>query len=116
MSFTPSLQKGIRDARQTAVGKEGLVSDVGGHIQACRLGGTCDRYNLFPQDKNFNNSAYKKWENEIKRALKEGSMVDAVSIKFSRSNIASPRPDSLFIDYLIDGKKFRKSFRNEAGK
>ncbi|MCD5361143.1 hemagglutinin repeat-containing protein [Chromobacterium aquaticum] len=116
ISFTPSLQKGIRDARQTAVGKEGLVSDVGGHIQACRLGGTCDRYNLFPQDKNFNNSAYKKWENEIKRTLKEGGVVDAVNVKFFRGNAASPRPDSLLIDYSINGKIISKSFKNEAGR
>ncbi|WP_170829076.1 hemagglutinin repeat-containing protein [Pseudomonas sp. 21C1] len=38
---------------------KGLESDVGGHVQACSQGGTCDGYNLFPQDSNFNNSAYK---------------------------------------------------------
>ena len=65
VAFTPRLIKQPRDARQTAVGKEGLETDVGGHIQGCSLGGTCDRVNLFPQDTNFNNSAYKNFENEI---------------------------------------------------
>jgi hypothetical protein len=59
ITFTPTLNKVPRDPRQTAVGKEGLSTDVGGHIQACSLGGTCDRYNLFPQDRNFNNSGRK---------------------------------------------------------
>jgi len=67
ITYSPSLDKGVRDARQTAVGKEGLPTDVGGHIQGCQLGDTCDRFNLFPQDGNFNNSAYKRWETEIKK-------------------------------------------------
>jgi len=115
LTFTPSLEKGTRDARQTAVGKEGLSTDVGGHIQGCQLGGTCDRFNLFPQDGNFNNSAFKRWEMEIKGALKGGDKVDSVTVRFSRVDPASARPDSLVIDYSINGEKMRKSFRNEAG-
>ncbi len=70
LSFTPSNVKVPRDSRQTAAGKEGRDTDVGGHAQACSQGGSCDGYNLFPQDSNFNNSAYKVfYENEIKRAL-----------------------------------------------
>jgi hypothetical protein len=41
------------------MGHQGRDTDVGGHAQARSQGGTCDGYNLFPQDKNFNNSAYK---------------------------------------------------------
>lgn len=40
----------VRDERQTAVGRDGIAGDIGGHIQACRHGGTCDRFNLFPQN------------------------------------------------------------------
>ncbi|WP_185814554.1 hemagglutinin repeat-containing protein [Xanthomonas sp. SS] len=115
ITFTPSLTKGVRDARQTAVGKEGLASDVGGHIQGCGVGGTCDRFNLFPQDKNFNNSAYKKWENDVKASLKKGDEVGAVAVRFSRDNPASARPDALIVEYSINGKLMRKTFRNEAG-
>jgi filamentous hemagglutinin len=114
ITYSPSLNQGVRDARQTAAGKEGLPTDVGGHIQACSLGGTCDRFNLFPQDGNFNNSAYKRWENEIKVALNNGDQVGSVTVRFSRTDPASARPDSLVIDYSINGTKMRKSFRNEA--
>lgn len=109
------MNKGVRDARQTAVGKEGLSTDVGGHIQGCQLGGTSDRFNLFPQNSNFNNFAYKRWEMEIKRGLNNGDQVGPVTVRFSRADPASARPDSLVIDYSINGTKMRKSFRNEAG-
>ncbi|GJI97212.1 hypothetical protein RugamoR57_39300 [Duganella caerulea] len=115
ITFTPTLNKNVRDSRQTAVGKEGLDTDVGGHIQGCQFDGTCDRFNLFPQDSNFNNSAYKRWENEIKGALGNGDKVGPVSVRFSRGDPASARPDSLIIDYTVDGVKKRKSFKNEAG-
>lgn len=101
ISYSPSTIQGVRDARQTAVGKEGLSTDVGGHVQACSLGGTCDRFNLFPQDSNFNNSAYKKWENEIKGALNSGDTVGPVTVRFDRTDPASARPDALMIDYSI---------------
>jgi filamentous hemagglutinin len=116
ITYTPALDKGVRDARQTAVGKEGLPTDVGGHIQACSLGGTCDRFNLFPQDGSFNNTFYKRWENEIKGALKNGDQVGPVTVRFSRTDPASPRPDSLIIDYSVNGVPKQRFFENKAGK
>jgi filamentous hemagglutinin len=94
LTFTASLEKGTRDARQSAVGKEGLSTDVGGHIQGCQFGGTCDRFNLFPQDGNFNNSAFKRCEMGIKVALKGGDQVGSVTVRFSRTDPTSARPDS----------------------
>ena len=36
--------------------------NVGGYyIQACRYRGTGNRYNLFPQNRNLNNSVYKAY-------------------------------------------------------
>ncbi|MBD8514662.1 DNA/RNA non-specific endonuclease, partial [Photobacterium sp. CAU 1568] len=115
ISFTPVDVKMPRDSRQTAVGKEGLDTDVGGHIQACRYGGTCDRYNLFPQDKNFNNSAYKRWENEINRALQNGDNVGSVKVRLNRADPNNPRPDSLEVEYQINGRTYTKEFENQAG-
>ncbi|WP_459778897.1 two-partner secretion domain-containing protein [Photobacterium sp. R1] len=115
ISFTPVDVKMPRDSRQTAVGKEGLDTDVGGHIQACSFGGTCDRFNLFPQDKNFNNSGYKKFENEIRKALNNGKNVGTVKVNFKRLDPNSPRPDALRVEYVIDGKIFRKEFKNQYG-
>ena len=114
IEFQPSLAKISRDSRQTVVGKKGENGDVGGHIQACSLGGTCDNFNLFPQNRNFNNSAYKKWENEMRTALKNGDRVGKVTVKFDRSNAANIRPDSLEIEYNINGRIKNKFFKNEA--
>lgn len=95
ITFQPVLVKVPRDSRQTAVGKEGLPTDVGGHIQACSLGGTCDRYNL--QDSNFKNSPYKCFENELRVSLKGGKAIGPVSVQFQRSDAGSARPDSMVV-------------------
>ena len=116
IEFQPSLTKNSRDSRQTAVGKKGLPEDVGGHIQACSLGGTCDNFNLFPQNKNFNNSAYKTWENEIRTGLKIGNKIGKVTVKFDRSNAANIRPNSLVVEYNINGVNLRKTFENKSSK
>lgn len=106
---------GVRDGRQTAVGKEGVAGDIGGHIQACRHGGTCDRFNLFPQNANFNNSAYKRWENEITRSLQNGDDIGNVTVRLNRVDPYNPRPDRIRIEYSINGEVKVKNFRNEAG-
>ncbi len=115
LTFTPTKEKVPRDSRQTAAGKEGRDTDVGGHAQACSQGGTCDGYNLFPQDGNFNLSAYKKfYENRVKEALDDPSKtVGLTTIKFERADPGSIRPDSLSVTYLIDGKAKTVYFRNE---
>ena len=115
ITFTPSLTKVPRDARQTAVGKEGLDTDVGGHVQACSLGGTCDRYNLFPQDKQFNNSNYKKFENQLRDALEKGDSVGPVTVVFKRADVGSARPDSLTVRYSINGEARTRRFLNQNG-
>lgn len=113
--FTPIDLKMPRDSRQTKVGKEGLSTDVGGHIQACSMGGTCHRFNLFPQDSNFNNSAYKVWENEIREYLQSGDKIAAITVRFRRKNQGSSRPDSLVIKYTINGEAKERRFKNEKG-
>ncbi|MGY4751937.1 DNA/RNA non-specific endonuclease [Pannonibacter sp. Q-1] len=115
ITYKPVDSIGVRDARQTAVGKEGIAGDVGGHIQACRHGGTCDRFNLFPQNSNFNNSAYKRWENEITRALQNGDDVGNVTVRLNRADPYNPRPDSIEIEYQINGRTFTRDFENQAG-
>ena len=108
-----------RDGRQTAVGKQGLDTDVGGHIQACTLGGTCDRVNLFPQDANFNNSAYKQFENVIHKALEAeangGPKVGPVKVKFVRNPPGNPRPSEVEVTYRIGDKETTVPFKNQAG-
>ncbi|WP_446230090.1 DUF6862 domain-containing protein [Pasteurella testudinis] len=117
ISFKPDFEnKGVRDGRQTAVGKEGIDGDVGGHIQACAMGGSCDHYNLFPQNSNFNNSAYKIYfENILRKAHIEGKTVDNVTVKFMRDNLSSSRPDKLEVRFIIDGEEFTQDFINQKG-
>lgn len=115
VTYQPVNSSGVRDARQTAVGREGLAGDVGGHIQACRHGGTCDRFNLFPQNRNFNNSAYKRWENQITRSLQNGDEVGNVTVRLNRVDPHNPRPDSVEIEYQINGVNRRLEFENQAG-
>lgn len=116
LTFTPNNTKVPRDSRQTQTGKQGRDTDVGGHAQACSQGGTCDGYNLFPQDANFNNSAYKVfYENKIKKALNDpNKTVGQTTIKFERKDPSSSRPDSLTVTYTIDGKTKTVDFKNEA--
>ncbi|WP_435036309.1 hemagglutinin repeat-containing protein [Pseudomonas neuropathica] len=116
LTFTPTKEKVPRDSRQTEAGKEGRDSDVGGHAQACSQGGTCDQYNLFPQDKNFNNSAYKVfYENRVREALDDPARtVGPTTVKFERADPGSIRPDSLILTYIIDGKPKTVTFKNEA--
>ncbi|WP_394203742.1 DUF637 domain-containing protein [Marinagarivorans algicola] len=115
ITYTPELSTGKRDARQTAVGHEGLSSDAGGHIQACRLGGSCHRFNLFPQDSNFNNGIYKSWEYKIYKAIKNNQEIGPITVRFERSHPDNVRPDNLIIDYFIDGEAIRLDFKNAPG-
>jgi len=98
------------------VGKLGQESDVGGHAQACSQGGTCDGYNLFPQDQNFNNSAYKVYyENIIKKALNDPTqVVGKTTIKYERVDPSVLRPDSLTLTYTINGKTVSVDFKNKS--
>ncbi|MGY3643196.1 hemagglutinin repeat-containing protein [Pseudomonas sp. PK-RTE-24] len=115
LTFTPTKEKVPRDPRQTEAGKEGRDTDVGGHAQACSQGGTCDGYNLFPQDRNFNNSAYKVfYENRVREALNDPSKtVGVTTVRFIREDPSSVRPDAMRVTYTIDGKPKTVLFDNE---
>ena len=72
--------------------------------------------NKAPQNKNFNNSAYKTWENEIRTELKNGNKIGKVTVKFDRSNAANIRRNSLVVEYSINGVNLRKTFENKSSK
>lgn len=116
LSYVPKLEKVKRDSRQTQVGKLGKDGDVGGHYQACTLNGTCDKFNLFPQNSNFNNSQYKSWEYEIKRNVTKGEITGSITTKVIRLDPSNVRPDKLEIRYILNGKPVTKYFNNESSK
>lgn len=71
--------------------------------------------NLFPQDKNFNNSAYKVfYENRVREALDDPSKtVGVTTVRFVREDPGSVRPDAMRVTYIIDGKAKTVLFKNE---
>ena len=78
--------------------------------------GTCDRFNLFPQNAKFNNSAYRSWEHQILKALREeGRTMGRVTTRLFRNDQQSPRPDMLVIIYEMDGKFKDVTFFNQEG-
>ena len=110
--FNPALEKRGRDRRQTEMGMKGLPTQVGGHFQGAASGGTTDTFNLFPQDADFNNSAYRKWENDIRRNI---GRVGRIRIKIIREDPASQKVDKLKILYVKDGELVLKEFQNKPG-
>lgn len=116
--FTPVLSDDVRTpydkANTKAVGKEGIEGDEGGHIQAHRLGGSSERINLFPQNENFNRGAYKRFENQIADALKDGREVSPIKVTLSYDD-NSNRPSKIEVSYSIDGKPITQTFKNEVG-
>lgn len=72
--------------------------------------------NLFPQNGNFNNSAYKTYfENVIRKAHENSKNVENVTVEFYRNNPSSPRPDALTVTYTINGEAKKAYFKNIAG-
>ena len=86
-------------AAQGAAGKAGKSGDVGGHIVGHRFVKDQGSVNMFPQEGYFNNSAYKKVENEWSAWIKKGhEVVVEVQLKYAGSQ---KRPASIAIDYQI---------------
>ena len=105
-------------ADQAASASKGVDGDVGGHIIGHRFIADQGIKNMFPQNAQFNNSAYKKLENEWSDWIKSGKEVEVdIQLKGSGS-----RPDEVIVKYkVIDpetGKTVhndRVPFMNEAG-
>ena len=110
--FTPSLDKRGRDRRQTKVGHQGGDDDIGGHLRACALGGSCDKYNLIIQDGSFNNGVYRIWENIIRQNIEN---VEAVKITVIRNDPKSMKPDKLRVEWDSDGDRKVMNFVNRPG-
>lgn len=104
---------------QAAAGAAGAADDVGGHIIGHRFVKDQGPVNMFPQDMHFNNSAYKKMENEWGDWVKQGKQVD-VQVSFSGGT--ATRPERVNVRYEVTDPATgdvvhsrAKVFRNEAG-
>ncbi|GAA4035711.1 DNA/RNA non-specific endonuclease [Parerythrobacter jejuensis] len=110
-----SLKKAKRNpkAQREAGGADRLPDDHGGHFVGARFNGPGDGANLFPQNGNFNVSAYKRMENSWAKALEGGKRV-TVDIKPTYSG-SSLRPNKITVNYTIGNETFSRVFRNRHG-
>lgn len=104
---------------QREAGDRGVDGDHGGHIIGHRFVRDQGLKNMFPQDGNFNVSAYKKLENEWADWIDAGMDVH-VTVELAPKRV--DRPEQVRVAYEVtdpdDGRVVydqRVTFRNEAG-
>ena len=115
LRLVPKTKRVRHTAAQRAIGKELSPSKTdlhGGHIIAVSLGGFASGPNLFPQVKNFNQSAYSRLENGWRQALIEGC---AVEVDIALTLDADPLfPDFIIVTYWENGEEWEHVLLNEA--
>ena len=111
---------GRSSAEQAAQGVargRGVAGDVGGHIIGHRFAPNQGAKNMFPQNMEFNNSAFRKVENEWGDWIKKGNTVE-VDIQMIGPG---KRPDMVKFEYTVrnaKGEEVRKVselFDNQSG-
>ena len=98
----------------------GLATDHGGHIVAHRFASDQGDINMFPQDAQFNNSAYKRLENELHTWVQNGFQVEGhTTLDIPPGSL---RPDSVTVDYVVTNPQTGEivhwravEFQNQAG-
>lgn len=98
------------DAQRQAGGEDRRPNDQGGHIVGRDMNGDGGAGNLVAMDSKINQSDYKRMENDIKDALREGKEV-TTKTEFSYSD-DSERPDKITVTVTIDGKDTVYKFDN----
>ena len=107
------------DAQNQVRKAGGVDGDHAGHMIGHRFTGDQGAKNLFPQNGNFNTSAYKKIENEWGRAIAQGYEVQ-VNVKLKPPGAARPTEVEVRWQYFDKngkpvGDARKRRFRNEAG-
>ena len=114
------LERSSAETRaQREAGDRGVEGDHGGHIIGHRFVQDQGLKNMFPQDGNFNVSAYKKLENEWADWIDTGMDVH-ITVELAPRQL--DRPEQVRVAYEVtdpdDGRVVydqRVTFRNEAG-
>jgi hypothetical protein len=97
-SYT-GLKRGADEVKaQKAAAAMGEEGDAGGHMVGHRFMGDQGEKNLFPQEGNFNNSAYKKMENELADWTRQGK---EVKLNISMDPPGADRPDIVSVQYDV---------------
>ena len=100
-------------AQRNAGGADKKEGDQGGHLVARILNGPSGNENIVAMRGTINQGDYKKSENEIVDALKQGKDVKDSGKIFYEGN--SARPDKIERTYVIDGEKNVFKFDNVEG-
>ena len=114
------LERGPAETRaQREAGDRGVEGDHGGHLIGHRFVQDQGLKNMFPQDGNFNVSAYKKLENEWADWIDTGMDVH-ITVELAPRQL--DRPEQVRVAYEVtdpdDGRVVydqRVTFRNQAG-
>ena len=115
--FTKTKRSSAEIKAQGLSGKNGLPGDQGGHIVAHRFVKDQGGKNLFPQNGNFNNSAFKTIENDYVRFIKKGYTVK-FKHKLLKINPKTGRPGSIKVEFTVTDAnnniidEFRDIFKN----
>ena len=103
---------------QATAAARGTTDDVGGHMIGHRFAQDQGIKNMFPQNANFNNSAFKKVENEWADWItKKGGSVEA---KVDLVGGSKARPDKVEVSYQLKDANgtvvhdIFESFKNQA--
>jgi hypothetical protein len=110
-----TLQTAERNTYQQGVAgrADRLPDDQGGHLIASIFNGPGEAINLQAMNGNFNMGAYRRLEDTLADALRQGSTVDIKIDVFHSPN--SVRPEGFRVTYEIDGVQSRRVFSNQAG-
>ncbi|MGQ4615160.1 DNA/RNA non-specific endonuclease [Nocardia sp. R7R-8] len=94
----------------------GRSTDHGGHGLGHRFMKDQREKNMFPQDGNFNTSAYKKMENEWSDWVRKGAEVE-LEIGFFQADgkpvKGTERPERIDVQYIVRNDTCRKLYGNE---
>lgn len=119
-SFSGAKRSSGEVKAQVAVGGSGLPGDHGGHLIGHRFFLDQGEKNLFPQQGNFNVSAFKSIENDYARYTAAGNQVNFTHT-LSDVDARTGRPGAISVKFevrsptgaLVDS--FSDIFKNEAG-
>lgn len=99
-----------RASQNQAGGTDRRETDDGGHFVAARFNGPGESFNHFAQDASFNRGAYRTLENGWAKDLRAGKDV-SVDITAHYPGM-SRRPDSLIVNWSVDGQQRSRRFKN----
>jgi hypothetical protein len=96
--FTGADRDSEEVAAQSRVGRSGIEGDHGGHIIAHRFSLNQGEINMFPQNGNFNMSAYRTMENELAAWVDAGG---EVQVDVRLHDIDGGRPSEVEVIYEV---------------